>query len=251
MSALYETTPVFCVTSDVDWASEDAIAIQQDVFDRHGIHATYFVTHRSERLARLHADKRVDLGVHPNFLPGSSHGEGFTQVIDTVLAFAPEARTYRCHRYFDVSDVAHEFHRRGFRYDANLCTNLQTGLAPIRHESGLIRLPTFYEDGTHFWNRQAWRFRDFEDVFASPGLKIVCVHPMITAMNVTGVEYWAELKRRFPPHDWIRMSADDLRGARRAEPGPTEFLEEMLDFVARRGVPVMTLDQVYERFRPA
>jgi hypothetical protein len=245
MTALYERAPVFCITSDVDWASEDAIAIQQAILDGHGIHATYFVTHASAELARLYAGGRVDLGVHPNFLAGSSHGNSFEEVISTVLSFAPESRCYRGHRYYDVSIVAHMFRERGFEYDANLCTNLQTGIAPIRHESGLIRFATFFEDGTHFCSRQSWRFTDLAEEFARPGLKIISLHPMVQAMNVTTPEYWAELKRRFPPDEWLRVSRSTLMAHRASGPGPLEFLDDLLTFVKRRGFPVMTLDELY------
>lgn len=248
MTPMYETTPVFAITSDVDWASEDAIAIQQEIFDRHDVHATYFVTHASARLRALDAAGRVDLGVHPNFLAGSSHGNSFDEVITTVLGFAPDARSYRCHKYFDVSDVAHAFRARGFRYDANLCTNLQPGIAPIRHESGLTRFATYYEDGTHYWHRHAWRFSDFAEDFSSPGIKIISVHPMVTAMNVTTVEYWAELRQRFLRTEWVSLPEDVLRQSRCPEPGPVLFLEDMLAFVRRRGFPLLTLDELDQRF---
>lgn len=244
----YKSEPIFAVTCDVDWASEDAIRIQQGIFDEHDVRATYFVTHESPILRELFQAKRIDLGIHPNFLPNSSHGETFEEVLDTVLTFAPESRCSRSHRYFDAAPVTQSLVKRGFRYDANLCTNLQKEIAPIRHESGLIRFPCFYEDGTHSWQRLGWDFADFKGLFTLAGIKILSVHPMTIAMNATSQDYWAELKRKFPPQKWIQMEAKELAANACREQGPKNFLEEMLAFIKKSGFQTMTMDELYQHF---
>lgn len=245
---LYETTPVFAVTADVDWASEDAIALLQDIVDAHGARATYFVTHASALLDVWRRQGRVDLGIHPNFLPGSSHGDSFETVLDTVCTFAPGARASRSHMYFDASPVTRMLVERGFLYDSNLVTNLQTGLAPIRHGSGLVRLPCFFEDGTHSWQRIGWNFEDVRARFEAPGLKILSVHPMTLAMNVASQERWAELKRRFPLPHWTQMDAPTLATEADRGPGPRTFFEDALSFIKRAGYPLLGLDEIYRQF---
>ena len=244
----YETRPIFCITSDVDWASEAALQIQQDIFDARGIHATYFVTHHSPLIECWYQGGKVDLGIHPNFLPGSSHGDSIDEVIDSVMQFAPNARCFRAHRFFDVTLATHALVRRGILYDSNLCTNLQQGIAPIAHESGLIRFPCFYEDGTHFGWRRSWDFAQFTDIFMQPGIKILNVHPMITALNVVSSESWAELKGKFPPDEWVRMSSEDINKHASTEPGPRRFLEDLLDYVKDERFRIMTMEQLYCEF---
>lgn len=236
------------MTSDVDWASEDAIRIQQSILERYEVHATYFLTHESAYLRALADSGRIDTGIHPNFLPGSSHGESFDEVIDCVTKLAPTARCFRSHRYFDVTDVTHRLVDRGFLYDSNVCTNLQPGIAPMRHESGLIRFPTFYEDGTQMYTPRGWVFTRFADLFKSPGLKVIGIHPMVTALNVTNPARWAELKRLYPPERWIQIGASDLDRERSAEIGPAVFLEQLLRMIRKEGLPLMTLDQLYQQF---
>lgn len=245
---LYTREPVFAVTSDVDWASEDAIALQQAILDEHRIAATYFMTHHSPLLAAWHEQGRVDLGIHPNFLPNSSHGDHFEQVLDTVSQFAPQARCSRSHMYFDASPITRSLVKRGFKYDSNLCTNLQPDIAPIRHESGLIRFPCFYEDGSHSWQRVGWRFADFERLFVQPGIKILSVHPMTIAMNVTTQDYWAQLKQQFPPEQWTRMTAAELSAHACREVGPRQFLEDALAFIRRNGFRIVSMDELYQEF---
>jgi len=246
--ALYKQQPVFCITSDVDWASEDAIRIQQAILDRYEVHATYFLTHQSAVLSDLLEKERIDVGIHPNFLPGSSHGRSFDEIIDCVIGLAPNARCFRSHRYFDVTDVTHRLVERGLLYDSNVCTNLQSGIGPMKHESGLIRFPTFYEDGTQMCTRQGWDFASFSEVFRSPGLKVIGIHPMVTAMNVTTPEYWADLKRRFPPDRWIRMTAADVARERCPGIGPATFLERLLAMIKDDDLTLITLEEVYAQF---
>src|SRR6516162_7436757 len=68
--------PVFCFTSDIDWASEAAIESMLELFDQYGIVLTPFITHDSPAL-RHHYEApqlRERVGLHPNFLSASTHG---------------------------------------------------------------------------------------------------------------------------------------------------------------------------------
>ena len=248
---VYLDKPVFCFTSDVDWASEDALLILQEIYDRYDILATYFVTHDSTAINRWHKEKKIEIGIHPNFLPGSSHGDSFEEVIETVMGFAPKARCFRAHRCFDVTQTTHALVERGLVYDSNMVTNLQQGIAPIEHESGLLRFPVFYEDGTHFEWRRSWDFSRFAGAFSKPGIKIISTHAMITALNVITTEYWARLKVKFPPDKWIKMSADEIAENACQETGPKMFLEDMIKHVRRNNMIVMTMEELYQNFGKA
>lgn len=244
----YLSEPVFCFTSDVDWASEEALQIQQDIYDRDDIHATYFVTHKSPLLEKWHQESKVQLGIHPNFLPGSSHGNTIDEVIATVMKFVPGARCFRSHRCFDMPAVTDALVKKGLLYDSNLMTNLQQGISPITHESGLIRFPCFYEDGIHFKWKRGWDFSKFEKMFSQPGIKIVSPHPMITAMNVTTAEGWASLKAKFPAKAWIKMSGEQLLENACKEQGPKNFLEDMITFVLNNKFTIMSMEELYQNF---
>jgi hypothetical protein len=248
---LYQKGPVFCVTSDVDWASEDAIRFQQGILDGYRVVPTYFMTHHSPVLNEWHAEGRVHLGIHPNFLPGSSHGSTFEEVIDTVLQFAPQARCFRSHHFFDTTAITHALAARGFEYDSNLCTVLQERIVPIRHESGLIRFPCFYEDGTLSWQREGWQFDDFAHLFRTPGLKIINIHPMTTALNAPNPEFWGAMKKKFAPAQWLQLTAAELSANRWLGSGPIAFLRDALTFIRANRYPLMTMEELYQNFGKA
>jgi hypothetical protein len=69
---------------DLDWASEDSIKETLAIVQDYSWPFTVFVTHHSETFWRYKENHpELNFGLHPNFLPGSSHG--------TYLGIFPKA----------------------------------------------------------------------------------------------------------------------------------------------------------------
>ena len=169
---LWTEEPVFCFTSDIDWASESVLSDYFIQVKHRRLKTTLFVTHKSEIIEEQFHNGVVDRGIHPNFLAGSSHGDSFEEVVNTSLAFAPEARGFRCHRLFDVTDITHLLRNTyGLKYVSNLGTILKTKLTPILHESGLLHYPIFFEDGTHSYGELDLDISRYKKYFCAPFLK--------------------------------------------------------------------------------
>ena len=101
MTYSWEEEPVFCFTSDIDWSSESIIKYSHDILSGDDLKLTYFITHSSPFLNELNASNKIDLLIHPNFLPNSSHGDSFKEVIDYCMNLVPNADGFRSHRYFE------------------------------------------------------------------------------------------------------------------------------------------------------
>ena len=93
--------PVFAVTADLDWASEYCVQQLLDALDAHGVVPTVFATHASDVLRDRAARGLAEVGVHPNFLPGSSHGDDIAAVVDHVFGLVPGAVVSRSHHFVD------------------------------------------------------------------------------------------------------------------------------------------------------
>ena len=140
----WHTEPVFCFTSDIDWASEDVMQEFFNLINPLEIKPTLFVTHESELIEKNFQDKTIDRGIHPNFLANSSHGDNFKEIIETCMTFAPESTGFRSHRLFDVTDITHMLKDQfNFKYVSNLGTIMKTNISPIIHESGLLHYPIY------------------------------------------------------------------------------------------------------------
>ena len=247
MAALWQTQPVFCLTVDVDWASEEVIRRAHAWLEPFAARATYFLTHPSRFLDELLQRSAIDAGIHPNFMPGSSHGEHWRQVIDYCLNLLPHARCSRSHLYYDSATITSALRQAGLRYDSNLLSFLQPRLAPLRHPSGLVRFPCFFEDGTHLVQGGELRLsRGLQEIFATPGLKILAVHPLDMAINTPEPGYSRAIKDRLSRQDMRRLAGRELDQLCHPGRGIRDLVLDLLDWISARDLPVRTLRQLYE-----
>lgn len=231
----------FVLTADVDWASEHCIESYIDHAAGHGIVPTLFVTHRSAAIARAAAAGKVHLGIHPNFLPGSTHGKTTEEVLDHVFDLVPEPVASRSHCFYDNSHVAEALARRGIKVDSNICCHLQEGLPVLEHWNGVKRLPVFFEDDAHWAQGKSWAFADHREAFASPGLKILNFHPFLWTLNVPSAEYYAALRTHIPS-----LTAVEAGAMRHAGPGSATFLDEIIAWVRESGGEFVSLPRLCE-----
>lgn len=216
----YVSEPVFCFTSDTDWASEATVEATFELFEEFDVPLTPFVTGPSEVVRQRFApDNLGRVGVHPNFLPQSTHGVNLVEVLETVRGFWPEAKGLRSHGFYDTSQLSLAARADGFAWDSNLCLFLQPGLVPLHHFSGLLRFPVFWEDDVHAYKQLGPDFSELVERFEAPGLKVINVHPAHMALNTRGV----------------------AGGAR----GVTDFVRELLEHVRQNGHRAVYLHDLY------
>ena len=187
---------MFALTSDVDWAQEFVIEEFADFASSLSIRPTFFATHKSEVIDRLNQSGKVEIGLHPNFLPGSTHGNNFTDVIEHITGLFPYAKCFRSHSFMDGAPISVPFANQGIKYDSNLCLYLEANIRPLRHSTGIMRLPVFWEEDNHWnWENMSWNVSDYFDQFMSPGLKIINVHPIHFALNSPNLDFYKNLPK--------------------------------------------------------
>ena len=238
-----ETSPL-CFTTDIEWSPDWAIRDLYELADEHGVPLTPFLTHRSDYLASRFGMRDVissgDVGLHPNFLPGSTHGATVDEVIATTQALWPDAVSFRSHCLDDDTRMLRKMAESGFRYDSNLFAFLQPMLAPLLTVAQTVRLPVFWEDDVHSALGLPWEFGGLRAAFEGPGLKIVNVHPLRVALNVPD-ETFAE------SHRPLGAAADvDARAERHIGKGTRTFLEELFVHATGSGRPPVRLSDLYE-----
>lgn len=236
--------PMFCVTSDADWASDYCLRHFLDLLQAHDVRATVFATHKSPVLDEFEAAGAGEVGIHPNFRVNSSHGRDIGAVIEHMFHEFPSAKTFRSHAFADSSEIAQGMAQRGIRYDSNLCLYLQPNLIPLRHWSGIIRFPVFWEDDAHWLNSpDDWDLEKYVDSFFSPGLKIFNFHPFSVAANIPNQDYYLEIKRHIPT-----LSSENIEQVRYKGKGTLTFLTELLAILKSRCERTYTLAELYGMF---
>src|SRR5262249_21769098 len=138
--------PVFVLTSDQDWTPPWAAASLVELVRQYKVPVHFFRTNPCPIIdAAAKADK-YSQGWHPNFLPGSSHGSDYDDVVKYLSTHFPGARTSRSHVYVESSVICQKLADAGVIADSQLCTFFQGELQPMLHSSGIVRFPTFFED---------------------------------------------------------------------------------------------------------
>jgi hypothetical protein len=231
----------FLLTGDLDWASEHCIRSYIDHAASHGIVPTLFVTHRSAAIEQAAAAGKVHLGIHPNFLPDSTHGATVEHVLDHVFDLVPEPVAARSHCFFDSSEVASALARRGITVDSNICCHLQEGLPVLHHWNGVRRLPVFFEDDVHWEQGGSWEFARYRAAFSSPGLKVLNFHPFMWTLNAPDAQFHAAHRRHIPTLTEREAEAMRFRG-----PGSATFLDEIIQWVRQTGGEFVSLPQLCE-----
>lgn len=241
LDGLLKSEPVFCLGSDLDWNSDAVIRNCLSVFKQHGGKATVFATHKTAALEGC--SDYMETAIHPNFLPGSTHGKSFDEVIDHCFALYPDAKTFRSHSYFDNQVITEKMAARGIRYDANACLYRQPNLHPLRHCHIDVRIPSWLDDNIHWYHGGSWRLSELKAELETPGLKVINFHPPTVALNTPTRESLDALRSRLFQMDDADIMAHVFGGL-----GPRTFLIELLEWVKNRH-RLLHFSEIYELAR--
>ena len=238
------------LTFDIDWAPEYAIEHTIDVLAASRTKATWFVTHDSPGVRKLlQYPELFEVGVHPNFLEGSTQGSTYHAVMQHVMAIVPNARCVRTHGMVYSAALS-----RMFAVDFKLQVDSSIFLAGMPHisprevfygEEVLLRVPYFWSDDGEMTIERHPSFSFCARKFAAPGLKVLCFHPIHVFLNSDSMQTYSEWKaaaRTAAPGD-LRPRA---YGAERV--GAGSLLRELIERNPNR-TGFKTLAEVAEDWR--
>ena len=244
---IWNDMPVFCFTSDIDWASEAVMYEYFRIINAHEIKPTLFVTHESPLIESNFQSGNVERGIHPNFLPNSSHGNSFREIIETCIHFAPEAYGFRSHRAFEVTDITHLLKNDfGYKYVSHQISIFQPNVIPILHESGLINFPVFFEDGTHLYNKLELNIQEYLHYFTKPGIKVISFHPMNFIFNSPSLSYMRNIKDTLTRDEYQNISQFSIKQLRNKDLGIRDTVIDIINFVKQNNYPIMSMNEIYQ-----
>lgn len=239
-----------CFTVDVEWAHPEVLADVVGLFDAHGVRATFFVTHAGVDVPGH------ERGLHPNFRrngetmralaqsrdPASvTDEEAFEHVIGTTASFAPEAKGTRSHSLFHDSTLNPLYKRHGIEFDCSHQMPLVPGLRPYWRTRDILAVPTYYADHFDIVNG-ATSFRLDGLRLDRPGLKVFDFHPNMIYLNACDNAEYMATKAFY--HDPGRLLA-----ARHQGRGCRTLLTELLEKVARDGLPTASAGEINHAWR--
>jgi hypothetical protein len=224
--------PKHAITFDIDWAPDWAIADCGALCRSRGIPATFFATHASPILRALGRDPLFEIGIHPNFLPDSSHGKTFAEVMEFGLALVPEARAMRAHDLFTCSSLFELVVRRYRQIRTDSSLFLPDGrcdpfVVHHGHPAGrLVRVPFSFADNVAA-RTPGWRW-DSEPKHAG-GPMVFDFHPAHIALNLGAPGAYAQLKAATAGRPLHTASREDFAPLVNAGPGARTYLQRLLE----------------------
>lgn len=187
--------PLFALTSDQDWAPEWAAEMFLAELRRWRIPLHIFRTNPSPAFDNAIAAGKTEQGWHPNFLPGSSHGDSIEEVVNYCHRNFPGATTVRSHCFAEDTFRWRALREAGIVADSQLGTLFQGYLLPVVHWTGIVRLPVYFEDDTFFDVEHPGLDLDtILPTLFTPGLKILNFHPTFVGCNTPSREYHEQRK---------------------------------------------------------
>ncbi|MBF0490448.1 MAG: hypothetical protein HQL15_07485 [Candidatus Omnitrophica bacterium] len=237
------TGPIFCLTSDTDWASDFAIEDLISTARSFNIKPMLFATNQSQVLEKHLNSDTIEVGLHPNYLLGSTHGQDIISVTDHIMRLFPRATAYRSHCFYYQYAVEAEMTKRDIRYDSNMCLYLQPGIVPLRRVLGVVAFPVFWEDDTHWYNQATWNVDSYLPYFLTPGLKILNVHPFFFTSNIPNQEYYGKIK------GFIQTaSAQNIQDLRYKGQGVRTFVLDLLKVLTDQGHRFYSFSELCSKF---
>lgn len=244
----WDDEPIYVFTSDMDWASEEVLDTFRNSIPLQELKVTAFVTNHSPIIEKMVKQGEIFRGIHPNFLPGSSQGSNFQEIIETCLQFAPEAIGARAHRLFSVTDVAHLLRfKYGFSYLSNSINSLGINIKPQVHESTLLEFPIFFEDGTFMFQELGSSIQPFEKQFTAPGLKIISFHPMNMVFNTPEIKWMRNIKDSLSREEFNDIDAAFIKQRRNSGSGIYNTVMAIVELAKKRNYKILSLNELYHQ----
>lgn len=222
---------------DMDWAPDFSLTRAAARLRALGVRSTWFVTHETRVLGSLAAEPELfELGIHPSFLPGSSHGSTASEVLAHCRSIVPGARALRTHGLVQSTALLDRvLAETPLEVDASLFLPRTSHLQPVEYfwaGRSLCRLPVFFEDDFEMERpRSEWSLPTL--LGDAPGLKVFAFHPIHLTLNGADTGPYQALKARRP-----RLPAateEDVADLARTGPGPSTLFEALLRLLAARG----------------
>jgi len=241
----------YSITFDVDWAPDWCISDIANTLINEKINATWFITHESKAIDELfdHPDL-FEIGIHPNFLDGSTQGKNPFEIMEYLLNIVPNAISVRTHlltqSYSLLKMIREDF---GIKCDVSLLLPGASNLTPheICYSKGksLVRIPFFWEDDIEM-NNSAPSFLIENEKFHVNGLKIFDFHPIHIYLNSYSCQPYRVLKKHINPLS--KISLETVNSHIHNGEGSGKLFLNLIKYLKTRNIKSTKIVDLYNRW---
>ena len=192
---------------DMEWVPDFMLHDVLDLLEEHNVKSTWFVTHPTKVLDRMRQrPDLIELGIHPNFLPGSTQGETEDEIFNYCFNIVPEAISMRAHcLYHNTRLLAKMIQDNRIKICSNILLPFVKHQAPFNfywYKKTIKQVPIFWEDD-YTMEMPNYNFNDVS-FFNSPGINVYNFHPHFIYLNACSTQLNNQLKQAFPNYSTIK-----------------------------------------------
>jgi len=214
------------ITIDTDWASDEILEYTAKKFIDAQIKSTWFITHSSPFISKiLKQTEFFEIGLHPNFLPESTHGKSIPDVLKYLLQIHPQAQIMRTHSLYQSThlfqNIVEQFPQ--IKLDVSLFLPYQKDIKvhklylSLTHPHRFIyRIPFIWEDDFEMLDPKS-NFNFNLNNFSKNRINIFNLHPIHIALNSSEMKTYQNLKqsyniRKISLEECFRLRKKDKKG---------------------------------------
>ena len=219
---------VFHLTFDIDWAPDWALEDLLSLLDAECVKATFFTTHDTY-VNKIIEQAGHNLGIHPNFLPGSSQGDDVSEIIKNLLTLVPKATCIRTHSLVQSTPLFLEIFSipSSLLYDFSLFTPSLGLFRKIPWNFNNIkfyRLNYQWEDDFYF-DRDNYKWTNISHICPN---SILDFHPIHICLNSSNHISYSKLKNRLNSIGINEIKRSDLDGLVNEKEGARDALMSII-----------------------
>ena len=245
-SNIWDEKPVFCITTDIDWASEDVLKLFFERIEEYEFDLDIFTTHNSKVIDERTQSSKYTLYPHPNFCENSSHGSNKQEVIDFITNFIPNAKGIRMHRYGTEGMIEYKLKDDyDYKFISNAVEFLNPNIKPSISPSGMISFPIFFEDGIYLKQKMDLNFSKNKHWFETKGLKIINIHPIDFVLNSPSYDYMRKVRDSVSREEYNNLTFNTINKLKNKKKGINNFVVDIFDFIRQNNYITLSLNQLY------
>ena len=188
------------ITLDTDWAPDFVLEHVANILIENNVPATWFITHDSIVLKNLKKESGLfELGIHPNFLPGSTQGDSPREVLKKCMKIVPDAVSMRSHSVYQSAPLLSIImNETPIMIESSIFLPLMPNIRPVQYHDGekcLFKIPFFWADDNEICH-SLFDF-NFFPVKLLYGVKVFTFHPIHIYLNSSTPANYEILKSDF------------------------------------------------------
>lgn len=224
------------LTLDIDWAPDFVIEQVARTLIKQRVKATWFITHSSPALALLrHNPELFELGIHPNFLPHSTHGTSTEEVLQHCMSLVPEATSMRTHAGVQSVPLLNQVMAlTPITLDSSIYLPHAKDIQPVSYwvqGKELSRIPAFWEDDLETERPDGCWTLEALSLFKG-GLTVFGFHPIHIYTNARDMAQYRKLRDRVP---LSQIAPSDLSPRPLSQQGSGSFFLALVNYLAQCG----------------